>query len=75
MDVNKLRFYSLLKKEHLAAKVLIEALQEIHGRCENPHLDSTCDCKNCVFSTCHNCGKLFLDYWHSDLKKRLEAAT
>ena len=71
MDFNKLRFYELLKKERHAAKVLIEALQEIHGGCENPSLDSNCDCGNCAFSTRANCGKLFLAYWHDDLKKSL----
>jgi hypothetical protein len=72
IDFNKLRFYSLLKKEQFAAKVLIEALQEIHSGCENPNLDTDCDCKNCVFSNGSDCGKLFLSCWHDELKKRLE---
>jgi hypothetical protein len=73
MDVNKLRFAELLKKERHATKVLIEALLEIHGGCINPSgddedEDDKHDCSHCVFENGHSCAKLFLDYWLSFLK-------
>jgi hypothetical protein len=72
MDINKLRFAALLQKERHAAKVLVEALLEIHGKCKNPNggeAGDTHDCAHCVFEAGHNCGKLFLDHWLSVLMK------
>jgi hypothetical protein len=72
MDANKLRFYDLLKKERQAAKVLVEALLEIHGKCKNPNGEEKGDkhdCAHCVFEIGRNCGKLFLDHWLTVLMK------
>ena len=74
MDITKLRFAKLFKLEVKAAKVLIEALLEIHGKCKNPNGDIEADkhdCASCVFEIRQNCGKLILDDWLNILKKRL----
>jgi hypothetical protein len=71
MDINRLRFADLLKKERLAAKVLIEALLEIHGKCKYPSDDEKHDCDNCVYCIphdyCGTCAKLVLEDWLQDL--------
>jgi hypothetical protein len=74
MDINKLIFAELFKKEHRAVKVLIEALLEIHGHCKCPNGDiddDMYDCDNCAFLIRQNCGRLFLDDWLNILEKRV----
>jgi hypothetical protein len=72
MDVQKLRFAGLLKKERQATKVLIEALLEIHGHCKCPNgniKNDKHDCSNCAFEIGQNCGRLILDHWLDILMK------
>jgi hypothetical protein len=74
MDANKLRFAELFKQERRATKALVEALLEIHSKCENPNGDGKHDCDNCVFSIHKEFsgwyGKLILDDWLNTLKEK-----
>ena len=60
--------------EHRALDTLIEAILLIRPEC-NPNGDETHYCETCVFNNFlieGICGKLFLSYWASDMKKKAE---